>query len=67
MVSFLSLMSLKKLETALPENQFMRIHKSYIIDIQKVKVLEGNMIHLGDKKVPIGASYREVVLEKVFK
>lgn len=63
----LSLMSLKKLAEVLPEDQFMRIHKSYIIDIQKVKVLEGNMVHLGDKKIPIGASYREVVMEKVFK
>ena len=54
----LSLGSLKKLETDLPENQFLRIHKSYIIAKSKVLALEGNMVHI-QKDKPIGASYRE--------
>lgn len=63
----MSLMSLKKLEAELPNDRFIRIHKSYIIDSQKVKALEGNMVHIGDKKIPIGASYKEDVLERIFK
>jgi len=63
----LSLMSLKKLEEDLPSEQFMRIHKSYILNSQKVKALEGNLVHLGEKKLPIGASYREKVLGQIFK
>lgn len=62
----LSLGSLKKLEIDLPKGQFMRIHKSYIIATQKVTALEGNMVHIGKEKLPIGASYRETVLKKLF-
>lgn len=62
----LSLMSLKQLEKDLPSHRFLRIHKSYIINIEKVTTLEGNMVHINDKKLPIGASYKEVALERIF-
>jgi len=62
----LSLGSLKKLEIDLPKNQFLRIHKSYIISKSKVSTLEGNMVHIGKEKIPIGASYREEVLKDLF-
>lgn len=62
----LSLGSLKKLETDLPKNQFLRIHKSYIISKVKVSILEGNMVHIGKEKIPVGASYREGVLKLLF-
>ncbi len=63
---FLSLGSLKKLEIDLPRNKFLRIHKSYIISKEKVSTLEGNMVHIGKEKIPIGASYREEVLQLLF-
>lgn len=62
----LSLGSLKKLQTDLPSQQFIRIHKSYIANIDRVAALEGNMVHIGDKKLPIGASYKEEVMKRVF-
>ena len=62
----LSLGSLKKLEVDLPQEQFLRIHKSYIISKAKASVLEGNMIHIGKEKIPIGASYRKEVLRLLF-
>jgi DNA-binding LytR/AlgR family response regulator len=62
----LSLGSLKKLEQELPTDSFMRIHKSYIANISRITALEGNMVHLGGQKLPIGSSYKEVVLKKVF-
>ena len=62
----LSLGSLKKLQSELPANQFMRIHKSYIANINYISALEGNMVHVREKKLPIGASYKEEVLKKVF-
>lgn len=63
---FITLESLKRLEELLPHDQFMRIHKSYIIPYKKVKSLDGNMIEIEGKKIPIGKSYKESVLEKVF-
>ena len=62
----LSLGSLKKLDIDLPKDQFIRVHKSYIISKSKVSILEGNMVHIGEEKIPIGASYREEVLKLLF-
>lgn len=62
----LSLGSLKKLEIDLPITKFMRIHKSFIVAKDKVAALEGNQVHIGKVKLPIGTSYRERVLKELF-
>ncbi len=62
----LSLNTMKKLEEVLPKDQFIRIHKSYIIAKEKVELLEGNQVIIQDTKLPIGASYREMVLRELF-
>jgi DNA-binding LytR/AlgR family response regulator len=61
----ITLASLKNLEESLPAKKFLRVHKSYIVPIDKVKALEGNMLDIGVKKIPIGRSYREEVF-KIF-
>ena len=58
--------SLKNLESNLPSNQFIRVHKSYIVPFNKIILMDGNMLDLENKKVPIGKSYKEIVLKKVF-
>ena len=58
-----ALASLKELEEALPEKQFIRIHKSYIVAIREINSLEGNMIEIHNKQLPVGKSYKEVVLK----
>lgn len=62
----LSLFSLKKLEAELPMNQFLRIHKSYIVAINQVNAIEGNTLYLGEVALPVGNSYKEKVLEAIF-
>lgn len=62
----LSLSSLKSLEEYLPADRFIRIHKSYIVAIDKIATLEGNLLHVGAARLPIGANYREGVMERVF-
>lgn len=62
----LSLGSLKKLQEELPQDNFVRIHKSFIINSDYVKALEGNLIHIKDYKIPIGSSYKEAVLKRLF-
>jgi DNA-binding LytR/AlgR family response regulator len=57
----LSLISLKKLEDILPENQFIRIHKSFIVSVHCIKALEGNLINIGKEKLPVGNLYKEKV------
>ncbi|HCM76389.1 MAG TPA: DNA-binding response regulator [Cytophagales bacterium] len=60
-----ALESLKKLSETLPHHQFVRIHKSYIVNISKVKVVEGNQVQIGTKKIPIGASYKEAAMKMI--
>jgi len=57
-----ALVSLKELEESLPQDQFIRIHKSYIVAISEIESLEGNMIELGEEKLPVGKSYKDAVL-----
>lgn len=57
---------MKRLEVILPNTQFMRIHKSYIVAIDNIEMLEGNQLILGKTKLPIGASYKEEVFKRIF-
>lgn len=52
-------MSLKKMEQILPYSSFPRIHKSYIISLEKTISIEGNMLEIAGEKISIGASYRK--------
>lgn len=54
--------SMKNMDDMLPNDRFLRIHRSYIISIEKFSAIEGNMIVLGEEKLPIGKSYKEEVL-----
>ena len=47
----------------LPENQFVRVHKSYIISVPKIKYLEGNQLFLETNAIPIGKVYRDDLLK----
>jgi DNA-binding LytR/AlgR family response regulator len=58
-----ALASLKELEEKLPENKFIRIHKSHIVSIKKIDALEGNMIEISGEKLPIGKSFKSKVSE----
>jgi len=51
--------TLKSLQEELPVTQFMRVHKSYIISKNNIVFFEGNYVRIGEKDIPIGASYRE--------
>jgi len=62
----ITLEALKRLEGILPNN-FMRIHRSHIINKDEVRSLYGNMIEIGSKKILIGKTYKEQVLAKIFK
>jgi DNA-binding LytR/AlgR family response regulator len=62
----LSLHRMKTLEEELPGDKFIRVHKSYIVAIDKIELLEGNQLVINDTKIPIGAIYKEIVLAKAF-
>jgi len=51
----------------LPADNFIRIHKSYTISVDKVKSIEGNCVEIASKLLPIGRNYRKEVKEHIFK
>lgn len=54
------LLSMKKMEERLPSRTFMRVHRSYIINLKMIQEISKNRISLGDDiEIPIGDSYRE--------
>ncbi len=62
----MSLQSLKSLEGQLPPNQFMRVHRSYIVQKQHVASMVNRKIIIRDREIPIGESYWERVQEQLF-
>jgi two-component system, LytTR family, response regulator len=55
----LSLMSMKSLEENLPENRFMRVHRSFIVNLDKIKTIERNRIVFGKEYIPVSDNYKE--------
>ena len=55
----LSLMSMKGLEETLPSTKFIRIHRSFIIQKNKIDSISKNRVMICDKELPIGESYKE--------
>ena len=53
-------------EELLPDDNFLRIHKSFIVATSKIKLIEGNRILIGAHQVPIGQTYK-IALKKLFK
>jgi DNA-binding LytR/AlgR family response regulator len=54
----ISYQSMKNVEKLLPSSLYPRVHKSYIISLAKIDMIEGNQIRIKDKLVPIGTNYK---------
>lgn len=57
--------SLTSLSEELPAERFLRIHKSYVIALNKVKSIEGNRIQIQSYTIPIGRNYSKDVKNKI--
>ena len=53
----MTLLSFKEIESLLPAKQFIRIHKSYLIAINKIDNIERNVVKIANMRIPIGKSY----------
>ena len=49
--------SLKEITDKLPKDRFLRVHKSFVVQVDVVTAIDTNHVHLGEKKIPIGRSY----------
>lgn len=67
----ITLQTMKSLEDKLPSAKFRRIHRSYIVSMDKIMAIEGNMVEVMEKDkpklLPIGKNYRDELLELIEK
>ena len=61
--SIMTLLSMKALEQTLPSDTFMRVHRSYIVNLSKIKVIERNRIIFGRTQIPVSESYKDTFAE----
>lgn len=58
-------LSMKKMEELLPADAFFRIHKSFIIRLDRIQSIEGNLVEIGKHKLPVGNNFRQAFNELI--
>lgn len=65
----ITLQTMKSLEEKLPKDRFMRIHRSYIVNIDKINAIVGNMVEVSEKgqnkHIPVGKNYRDELTDMI--
>ena len=61
----LTLMSLKSLEEELPKNQYMRVHRSFIVSLKNIEVIERSHIIINDQRIAVSEQYKPAFLDFV--
>ena len=59
------LSTLKAIENKLPSNQFVRVHRSYIVNVKRVDNIDPSNLQIGTKIIPISSSHREGLINKI--
>jgi DNA-binding LytR/AlgR family response regulator len=63
--SILSLLSLRTMEQGLSLERFMRVHRSYIVALDKIDIIEKSRIKIGQHSITISEMYRDAFLKKI--
>jgi len=61
----MTLQSFSKIEDSLPANKFCRVHKSFIVAINKIKTVERGVIVIADRRIPVSYTYKENFFSKI--
>lgn len=56
--------TLKHFEESVGGNNILRVHKSYVVNLNKIDFVEGNTISINKKSIPIGNAFKDVFLER---
>ena len=57
--AILSLMSMKAMEERLPSSHFIRVHRSFIVQKNKIKIIDRGRIVFGKEYIPVSDSYKQ--------
>lgn len=62
---FIVLSTMKDIESRLSAPDFMRVHRSFIVRVDKIESIEDNFIHINQKNIPIGKNYKEDLMQSL--
>ncbi len=62
---YITYLTFKSIEDNLPTGRFLKVHKSYIIQLSKVDGIEGNVIIIGPFSIPVSRANREEIVNKI--
>ena len=63
--TWLATMTTAQLEQSLPSEQFVRVHKSYIVALDKIQASDRDTVTIGDEKIPVGITYRREMADRL--
>jgi DNA-binding LytR/AlgR family response regulator len=63
--SYIVLVTMKKVESALPFHLFCRIHRSFIVSMENISAFDNNSVYLSNREIPIGDQYRNHLEKRV--
>jgi len=63
--AIVSFSTMKNIEDILSPHRFLRIHRSYIVNLNRTSSIQNNSVNVGNDALPIGKSYRKAVAEVV--
>ncbi len=58
---YMTLLSLKQLESELPPDKFLRVHRSFIVSLDKIELMDGNLLIIRDKRIPVSRSLQDTI------
>jgi two-component system, LytTR family, response regulator len=61
----MTLQSFSKIEHSLPAGKFCRVHKSYMVAIDKIRSVERGVVIIADQRIPVSITYRESFYKKI--
>jgi len=62
---YLTLISLRQIQESLPLSIFMKVHRSYVVNVQQVDRMEGNLLYLEQHKIKISRQLKKEVYERI--
>lgn len=62
---YVTYLTLKGIEDQLPKDQFVRIHKSYLVSLKAVVSIDGDEVNLRDRQLPISKHYRAQIFDRI--
>lgn len=62
---FMPLISMKRMEELLDDQKFIRVHKSYLVAVDKIRSVEQSKLKLANQEVPLSRNYKDIVFKKI--